>query len=70
MLKRFSDVSALLHYFVLKTIDKELRLKQICHDDIRVANLLISHLTESNINFVFIPVDLVLKVSVDNVRDT
>jgi uncharacterized protein YutD len=49
MLERFSDVSVLLHYLVLETVNEELRLKKISHDDVRVAHRLASHLSESEI---------------------
>lgn len=67
MLEGIDDVSSLLHYLILKTIDKELRFKQVSHDDVRVAHLLVSHFPEGDINFVFVAVDLVLKVSVNYV---
>jgi hypothetical protein len=70
MLERFSDVSMLLHYLILETVNEELRLKKISHDDVRVANCLASHLSESEIQTIPVPVDLVLKESVDYVRDT
>ena len=70
MLERFSDVSVLLHYLVLETVNKELRFKKISHDDVRVAHRLASHLSESEIQTIPVPVDLVLKESVDYVRYT
>jgi hypothetical protein len=70
MLERFGDVSMLLHYLILETVNEELRLKKISHDDVRVANCLASHLSESEIQTIPVPVDLVLKESVDYVRDT
>lgn len=70
MLERFSDVSVLLHDLVLETINEELRLKKISHDDVRVAHRLTSHLSECEIQTIPVPVDLVLEESVDYVRYT
>jgi hypothetical protein len=70
VLERFSDVSVLLHYLVLETVNEKLRLKKISHDDVRVAHRLSSHLSESKIQTIPIPVDLVLKEPVDYVGNT
>lgn len=67
MLEWFSDVSVLLHDLVLETVNEELRLKKISHDDVRVANRFASHLSKGKIQTIPVPVDLVLKESVDNV---
>jgi hypothetical protein len=70
MLEWLSDVSVLLHYLVLQTIDEKLWLKQISHDDIRITHLFLTHLPECKIQPIPISVNLVLKVSVYDIRDT
>ena len=70
MLERFCDVSVLLHYLILQTIDKELWLKQISHNDIRITNLLPAHFPECKIQPIPISVNLVLKVAIDYIGYT
>ena len=70
MSERFSDVSMLLQNLILETVNEELRLKKISHDDVRVAHCLASHLSESEIQTITVPVDLVLKEPVDYVGYT
>jgi hypothetical protein len=49
----------------VKTVEQELRLKKISHDDVRVANNFPSHSSEGDIKLVPISVDLILEESID-----